>query len=100
MERAQPSMETEVGRVLDDALEKLRWCHEHLQDRSTSETLRQLEVKLGYLAQALTWDMDGENSRAQVALNRALGRPRREPPLHFDPHDPHGFEMDWWMHGH
>jgi hypothetical protein len=98
-ESTSRSMETDVNQVLDDALEKLRWCREHLQDRNASETLRQLEAKLGYLAQALTWDMDGEGQRARVALSLALGGPRRQS-MFVDPHDPSSWDQDWWLHGH
>lgn len=91
-------MEADVNRVLDEALEKLRYCREHVLDRNASETLRQLEARLGYLAQALTWDMDGDSRRARAALNLALGRPRR--PAFVDPHDPRSWDADWWMHGH
>ena len=97
---APRSMEADVTQVLDDLVEKLRWCREHLSDRTASQTLRELEARLGYLAQALSWDIDGETASARQALNLALGRPLRQQAAYFDPHDPHGFGLDWWMQGH
>ena len=71
-------LEAEVTTVLDEALETLRWCRGHLGERGVSDTLRGLETRLGYLAQALAWHMDGEAEKGDVALGVAQGRSRRE----------------------
>jgi hypothetical protein len=101
MDSTRASMETDVNKVIDGALEKLRWCREHMHERGAAEALRELEARLGYLAQALTWELDGD-ARAAMALNLALGRSRRPAPhqAFFDPHDPHSWGMEWWHYGH
>ena len=101
---AQPqggSLEADVNKVLDDALEQLRWCQQHAGDRKAGETLRELEAKLGYLAQALSWEMDGESKKARRALGMALGR-RRYPQTYYslDPHDPATWGVDWFSVDH
>jgi hypothetical protein len=98
MDSTSTSMETEVTKVIDSALERLRWCREHAQERGASEALREVEARLGYLAQALSWEMDGESARAAIALRMSQGRSRRVPPMFFDPHDPNAWE--WWTLGH
>lgn len=75
---ASRNLEAEVTKVLDEALETLRWCRAHLGERGVGESLRQLELRLGYLAQALAWHMDGEAEKGDVALGVAQGRSRRE----------------------
>src|SRR3954469_10974168 len=86
-------IEADVNRVLDDAVEKLRWAKQHLQERNVGHELRELEAKLGYLAQALTWESDGEAGKADVALNLAQGRSRREQDAIRQ-----AWEDMWWSH--
>ena len=86
-------LEAEVNKVLDDAIEKLRWTRQHLQDRTVGMELRDLEAKLGYLAQSLTWQADGDVIKADVALNLAEGRSRREQDAMRQ-----AWEDMWWSH--
>jgi hypothetical protein len=86
-------IEADVNKVLDDAVEKLRWARQHLQERNVGAELRELEAKLGYLAQALTWENDGEAFKADIALNLAQGRSRREQDAMRQ-----AWEDMWWSH--
>jgi hypothetical protein len=99
MDSARTSIEADINKVIDSALEKLRWCREHMHERGAAEGMRELEAKLGYLAQALIWEQDGD-PRASMALNMALGRSRRPTQPFLDPHDPRSWETEWWHFGH
>jgi hypothetical protein len=81
----------EASKVLDAAIEKLRWCHEHMHERGVSQEIRQLEARIGYLAQALTWEMDGESRNARGAIRLAKGLPREPTYAELYP-----YEYDWW----
>ena len=87
------SGEAEIAKVLDDALETLRNARSRVEDRGTSEALRDLETRLGYLAQALSWEMDGESEKAATALRIAQGISRREQ----DAMERILYEQ-WWSH--
>jgi hypothetical protein len=89
----RPSLEAEVTKVLDEALETLRWCRLHPEERSVGERLRELETKLGYLAQALSWQADGEIEKSAIALGVAQGRSRRQQLI-----DQRLWEEGWWSH--
>lgn len=67
---------TEVGKSLEGAIEGLRWCRTHLQDRSVTLKLRELEQTLGALALALDYEMEGETAKVEVAMEHASWRPR------------------------
>ena len=82
----------EATKVLDEALETLRRCRERTENRATSEALRELETKLGYLAQSLSWEMDGETDKATMALRVAQGLPREEP------EDDPWYHTAWFSH--
>ena len=82
-----------ANKILDDALETLRWCRLHLAERKASEELRQLQGKLGYLALALSWESDGEMPRAYTALGVAQGRSRRQQRI-----DQQVWEDMFWAH--
>lgn len=84
-------MAAEATKVLDAALEKLRWCRDHMHERGVSEELRQLETRLGYLAQALGWEMDGEIRNSHAALRLAKGLTREPTYAELYP-----YEYDWW----
>lgn len=88
------TFEGDVQKALDEALEALRWSKQHLQDRGAGLALRELETKLGLLAQALSWDADGEPVKAAAALRQARGRKRIIEQTYFDPH------MEWLHFGH
>ncbi len=86
-------LEAGVTKVLDEALETLRWCRQHLGERGVGESLRQLETSLGYLAQALSWHMDGETEKGDLALGVAQGRSRRQQLI-----EQRLWEEGWWSH--
>ena len=71
-------VETVANGVLDEAIETLRWSRQHVQERKAAEELRRLQTKLGYLALAIAWEMDGETLKADAALGVANGRSRRQ----------------------
>ena len=79
-----PPVVVEVGKSIEEAIEGLRWCHQHLQDRTVTLRLRKLEQTLGALALALDYEMEGQNLEVQVALehaswgNRAAARTNRD----------------------
>ena len=86
-------VETEITKVLDDALEKLRWARQHIQEQKAAVELRDLETRLGYLAQALTWEMDGQASKSDMALSLAQGVSRRQQEAMRQ-----AWEDMWWSH--
>ena len=90
---AARDLEAEVTKVLDEALETLRWCRQHLGERGVGESLRELETRLGYLAQALTWHADGDVAKGAAALGVAQGRSRREQLI-----EQRLWEEGWWSH--
>jgi uncharacterized protein HemX len=75
MSEATPVL-TEVGSSIDTAIEGLRWCRQHLQDRTVTLRLRELEQTIGALALALDLEMDGEAAKAKVALENSSWKPR------------------------
>jgi cob(I)alamin adenosyltransferase len=79
--------------VLDEAIETLRWCRQHMGERKASEELHTLQTRLGYLSLALSWEMDGETQRADSALGVANGRSRRQQAL-----DRQVWEDMFWAH--
>jgi hypothetical protein len=87
------NLEAEIGKVMDDALETLRWTRLHYHEPHASETLRELEAKLGYLAQAMTWQSEGEDAQAEQALGLAQGRSLREQDA-----VRRMWEEMWWSH--
>jgi hypothetical protein len=86
-------LEAEFGKVLDDALETLRWARLHYHEPKATETLRELEAKLGYLAQAMSWQADGDEAQADRALGLAQGRSLRE-----QDSVRQMWEEMWWSH--
>ncbi len=71
-------VEAEYTKVMDDMLETLRWARLHYHDPKASETLRQLQAKLGYLTQSMNWRSDGSLSEAEHALGVAQGKSFKE----------------------
>ena len=71
-------IEGDVAKVLDESLEKLRWARAHVQEQRAPIEMRDLATRIGYLAQALTWEMDGQVAKADMALNLAQGVSRRQ----------------------
>ena len=86
-------VEAEVTKVLDDALEKLRWARAHVQEQRAPIEMRELATRIGYLAQALAWEMDGQVAKADTALNLAQGVSRRQQEAMRQ-----AWEDMWWSH--
>jgi hypothetical protein len=86
-------IEEEMGKVFDDAIETLRWARTHYHEPSASVTLRDLEARLGYLAQAMIWQSDGDESEMNQALGLAQGRSIRE-----QDSIRRMWEEMWWSH--
>ena len=85
----------EASRLIDEGMEALRWCHQHLGERGASERLRRLEITLASLALSLDYEMDGQNAKAVQALRRADGRQQSPAGM---PRDPHDFVSDIFDH--
>ena len=64
----------EIARAIDSALEQLRWCRQHVQDRAVTFKLRELEQTIGALALALDYEMEGDTNRAEVSMDHAVWR--------------------------
>jgi hypothetical protein len=73
-------VKTDVTRLLDDGIEALRWCRQHVEERQAPMRLRDLELKLTLAALALDLEMEGRGSDALEALEHTDGQRRR--PLH------------------
>ena len=67
----QSQLSTEILRLIDEGIESLRWCWQHLEERSAVERMRRLQITLAGLALALDYEMDGQHSNALLALERA-----------------------------
>jgi hypothetical protein len=67
---------------IDEAIEAVRWCRQHLQDRGASLKLREVQLSLAAVALALQLEMDGDSARALDAMMHAEWSP--------EPEDPHG----------
>jgi hypothetical protein len=90
---AARNLEAEINKVFDDALESLRWARFHHHEPRAAETLRELEAKLGYLAQAMDWQLEGEADHADQALGLAQGHSLRE-----QDSIRQMWEEMWWSH--
>ena len=55
--------------------------------------MRDLATRIGYLAQALTWEMDGQVAKADMALSLAQGVSRRQQEAMRQ-----AWEDMWWSH--
>jgi hypothetical protein len=60
----------DIGKGIEDAAETLRWCKAHLQDRRASDAMRLVELNLSYIAQAIEFQMEGDNQKAEAAVDR------------------------------
>ena len=92
-ESSARSTEAEMTKVIDDALESLRWARLHYHEPDTSRSLRDLGAKLGYLAQAIAWQNEGDSDQAGKALGLAEGRSLREQDA-----IRRMWEEMWWSH--
>ena len=61
----------QVAQLLDETIESVRWCRQHLQEPGVSGELRELQIKLAALALALDYEMDGATEKAEYALGHA-----------------------------
>src|SRR5262245_39004545 len=75
MAEATPVL-TDVAKSIDDAIEGLRWCRMHLQDRGVTMRMRELEHTLASLALAMDFEMDGETKKAKLALEVSDWKPK------------------------
>jgi hypothetical protein len=75
---APRDLDAEHAKVLDEALETLRWARQHHREPGASQALRELEGKLGYLAQSIGWRLDGAEAEADAALGVAQGQSFKE----------------------
>ena len=76
---------SEVGKSIDEAIEGLRWCRQHMQERGVTQRLRQIQITLSSLALALDYEMDGQTAKAELAMEHAdwRARPRQQPFSHW-----------------
>jgi hypothetical protein len=91
--RGTKAIDEDYGKVIDDALESLRWARLHYHEPLTSQSLHTLGAKLGYLAEAMAFQDDGDEARAQQALGLAQGRSLRE-----QDSIRRMWEEMWWSH--
>jgi hypothetical protein len=70
------SVTNQAGKSIDEAIEGLRWCRQHVQERGVTQRLRQLQITLSALALALDYEMDGQTNKAELALDHADWRVR------------------------
>ena len=91
------SVDKTAGKLIDEAIESLRTSRQHMQELKTTQTLRLVQLRLGHVALALDWAMDGETKKAEEALRLAEGRAPRAMPGIFDPHNP---SFDPWNADH
>src|SRR5262245_42287835 len=87
------SLQEDFNKVFDDAIETLRWARLHYREPKAPETLRDLESKLGYLAQAMVWQEENQLENAYQALGLAQGRSLREQDA-----IRRMWEEMWWSH--
>ena len=91
--RGTKSIEEDYGKVLDDAIESLRWARLHYHEPLTSAELQALGAKLGYLAEAMLSKEENDDARAEQALGLAQGRSLRE-----QDSIRRMWEEMWWSH--
>jgi hypothetical protein len=60
-----------AGPVLDETIEAVRWCRNHLADPDISQRLREMQVVVSSLALALDYGLNGEPEKAEYALGHA-----------------------------
>ncbi len=77
----------EATRLIDEGVETLRWCRQHLGERGASERLRRLEITLASLALSLDYEMDGQNAKTAQALRQADWREGNQARIPKEPHD-------------
>jgi hypothetical protein len=91
--RGAKGVEEDYAKVLDEALESLRWARLHYHEPVASETLHSLGARLGYLAEAMVSRDERDEPRSQQALGLAQGRSLRE-----QDQIRRMWEEMWWSH--
>lgn len=91
--RGSKAIEDDYAKVLDDAIESLRWARLHYHEPRAGETLHTVGAHLGYLAEAMIAKDGGDEARAQQALGLAQGRSLRE-----QDSIRRMWEEMWWSH--
>ena len=91
--RGTKTVDDDYNKVIDDALESLRFARLHYHEPLASEALHALGGKLGYLAEAMISKDEGDEARAQQALGLAQGRSLRE-----QDSIRRMWEEMWWSH--
>jgi hypothetical protein len=92
-DRGNKGVEEDYSKVLDDAIETLRWARLHYHEPRASQSLHALGAKLGYLAEAMIARDEGEEARSSQALGLAQGRSLRE-----QDSIRRMWEEMWWSH--
>jgi hypothetical protein len=62
---------SEIARYIDEGIDTMKWCREHLEQRRAVERLRELEITLSALCLALDHEMNGETAEAHQMLRKA-----------------------------
>lgn len=62
---------TQVAQLIDAVIGSVRWCRQHLEERSVTSKLRELQITVASLALAIEYEMDGETEKAANALAHA-----------------------------
>jgi hypothetical protein len=92
-DRGSKTIDEDFGKVLDDAIEALRYARLHYHEPLTKQSLHTVAAHLGYLAEAMISNDEGNQSRAQQALGLAQGRSLRE-----QDSVRRMWEEMWWSH--
>ena len=87
------ALEEDYAKVLDDAVESLRWVRLHYHEPTASQELQGLGARLGYLAEAMLLKDERDEAGAQQALGLAQGRSLRE-----QDSIRRMWEEMWWSH--
>ena len=61
----------QISSYIDEGIDTMRWCRDHLEQRRAVERLRELEITIAALALALEHEMNGEADEAYQALKKA-----------------------------
>jgi hypothetical protein len=70
--------DSQIEKAIGDAVDTLKWCRKHRNERRAIDTLRVVQANLSYLALALDWEMEGDETRANNALRKVWWEPLRE----------------------
>jgi hypothetical protein len=70
--------DSQIEKAIEDAIETLRWCHRHRNERKAIDMMRVVQANLNYLALALDWEMEGDDLKANHALRKVWWEPLRD----------------------